>query len=203
MEQYLATAVCFPTDTSLSGQLIVKFFSFWPEFVFYFGTIAILFQGSIFVRSASLLLLYGSYFYFNALAVAIEVPRPPPYDPILCAATPYCLPDARFVSAMVYTLVFAVGCAENYGIYLRLSRLSCLFLLISIILFLVSTVVSGYFTLELLAANLLISGTVALIYWKLYLVIERFATSLSTGSIKRRLEFILQLMGVPRKEIPT
>jgi hypothetical protein len=197
MEQYLVTAVCFPTDTSLSGQLIVKFFSFWPEFIFYFGSIAILFQGSIFVRTASFILLFGFYYYLKAVAVAIEVPRPAPYDPVLCHSLPYALPDARFVSAMVYTFIFGFGYSKNYGIHLQLSRLSAIFLMLSVSLFLVSTIISGYFTFDLLGANLLISVTIALIYWKLYVLIEKFALEVPPGPTKRKLEFILRLLLAP------
>lgn len=196
MEQFLFSAVCFPSNTTLSGQVVVKYFSFWPEFVFYLSGILSRLNGSLFVTLTSLFVVLAAYFYLDAVSLAIGVPRPPPYDPVRCNARPTALPDARFVVAIVYTVVLCFAIRIDYGVHVAFTRINALLLCISVILYLASTIISGYFTFELLGANLAIALVLAVAYWRLYRFVECAVENAHSKRVNNVVRFLKAVLGV-------
>lgn len=172
MNKTSSFVVCTPADASTVEAWIVSLFGFWPVFIFGFANVVILFDQSVFMVVTSLLIVFASYYYFEVLAEGLQVERHPSFDWQLCETTRYALPDPVFVSVMLFTVVVILGVYFDKALHLRVGIVRALIIMVQIAGYLVSTLISGYFTPLLLAANSAIVLVLGAVYW---LVFSRFS----------------------------
>jgi hypothetical protein len=195
MDRAFAAVACFETDASAGERFIVRTFGFWPLFVFTFGGIVALFDNSVFLLVTTLLLLSGTYFYLEIVAAAIGVPRQAGFDPEFCQASPFALPDARFVTAMMYTVVVLCGVYYHRAFRSRVSLMRLVFLVVFIVGYLTSTIISRYFLYWQLAANSALAFLLAMLYWFAYCTVERVVWGDANASWRRHFEALAQVLG--------
>ena len=188
--------VCYPADATANERFLVTYGGFWFNFVFAFGEIIVLFDNSLFMILATLLLLLGMHQVLRVFATAIEVPRPVGYDAAFCGAEPFAFPDARFVTVMIFSFVVMIGVYYRRALRHRVSTVRTALIIARIIAYCASTIVSRYFDYWLLAANMVLVLLGAPLYWLLYRKIgEAVLKDVGDGIWRSRLDSFIGLTG--------
>jgi hypothetical protein len=183
MNKTSSFVVCTPADATDLEALIISWFGFWPVFIFGFANVVILFDQSVFMIVTSLLVVFASYYYFEVLSDGLKIERHPSFDWQLCETTQYALPDPIFVSVMLFTVIVILGVYFDKALHLRVGFVRALIIMVQISGYLVSTLISGYFTPLLLAANSAIVVLLGVVYW---LVFSRFSVYVWADARDRR-----------------
>lgn len=168
MNETFAFVVCVPSTATAAEKFVVTVFGTWPLFVTGFGNVVILFDQSVFMILTSLLVLFLGYSYLKLVADAVAFPRDPNFDFVFCRTTEFAFPDPLFVSVMIFTLVVILGIYFDKALHLRVGTIRATIIILQIAGYLVTTLISGYFTPLLLAINSLLVLVLSLLYWALY-----------------------------------
>ena len=194
-ELIVADATCVPSDANAVEVFIVRTFAFWPLLVFTFGSFVAIFDTSVYLILTTLLILFANYHYFTILGRAIGVPRPDGFDAEFCHAQPFALPDAKFVVAIVYTMLAVSGIVTHTVFRRRVSILRLAILIGFMLGYITSTIISRYFSWWLLASNMLIAVVTALAYWWLYWRMRKIIWHDANNTWRRHLITLAALLG--------
>jgi hypothetical protein len=177
MNKTSSFVVCIPANATSGEKLVVNLFGAWPNFVFGFGAVVLLFDQSVYMVLMTLLLLFGFGYYIELVAEALEVGRHPSFDNVLCETSPHAFPDSVFVTVMLYTCIVILGVYFDKALHIRVGAFRALLIITQIAGYLATTLISTYFTPALLAANSLLVLVLAVCVFYLFNIMSALVWS--------------------------
>lgn len=158
---------CVPDDAG-AVEVLLAYYMFFPAWVAVFATLQALIDSRWYFGIASLMLHSLAFYYFHSLANVLEIERPPSYDFTVCRATRFAFPDPTFVSSVAYAVVIGIGLVRDR---VTAGPLTTLTLYSAPFLYAVACVVTHYFSLLQVLANLSVvalTSTVFLFTYQLF-----------------------------------
>lgn len=188
--------VCEPADASLVEIAIVRGAGFFPYQVLLFSSYVSFFDASAFVTFASYAFIALPFVIMQITADALEIERGDHYPAIRCGAFLYAFPDAQFVTSVAYFLALALSVARHRVYSLHVSNRRTLILVAYLVAYFASTVISGYFTLGLLFANIGAAVVLALAGTVLFAYLEAVLWREASYAVRQRIRLFGAFLGV-------
>jgi len=133
----------------------LSFFMFYPAWIVVFNGVLFMIDQNRYFLVASWLILTAQFYYLRAFSEVVASERPVSFDPLVCGATRYAVPDALFVTIISYTCIVGVGLyrdGKRFGIQNSIVTYG------TPVLYVAATVYTEYLTAAQLAINLAISA---------------------------------------------
>lgn len=156
---------CVPHDNHHWFTHALALFSFYPQWLLVFNFAFISLRSDFFFFMSAKLTLVFWLVYLEALAHVLRFERASHYDHKLCHSSRFAFPDARFVTAITYSAMMLIGAYNDKRVCrpLLLKRSNLVIVTTLLLGYAASTIVTHYFTWELLAANTAVAICLALL----------------------------------------
>jgi hypothetical protein len=188
--------VCEPVGASLLQVALVRGAGFFPYQVLLFSSYVSFFDATAFVTFASYAFLALPFVLMQVAADAFAVERGAHYPAARCGATRFAFPDAQFVTSVAYVLALAVSVARHRVYSMHVSPLRTAVMALYLCAYFAATVVSGYFTLGLLAANLALALVLAALGTALFCWLEAHVWRTASDAMRARIRLFGAFLGV-------
>ena len=154
----LVESICFSTQCQpVDANWFVHFissFGYFPVWLLMFNFLLGFVNLDLYYLIASKIAFTVIYYYVLLLATLMKYERPAGGNQFeKCGWQRYSFPDASFVTSMVYSLAVIFGFWVDRRIHRYLTRWHTFLMAVVVSLYMASTIVTGYFSFEQLAAN--------------------------------------------------
>jgi hypothetical protein len=149
---HLGTA-CEPND---AGPVVhaVCLFGLYPFALFVFNFFFVALSSDLFFAFISKIVLFLAVHYTRIVAELLHVERDAPFDYRHCRADRYVYPDALYVTSMIYTITVIYAFWTDVSFRRRyFTWWNCVIFGGIVVLYVASTIVSGYFSWVQLLVN--------------------------------------------------
>lgn len=169
----LVESICFSTQCQpVDANWFVHFissFGYFPVWLLMFNFLLGFVNLDLYYLIASKIAFTAIYYYVLVLATLMKYERPAGGNQFQkCGWQQYSFPDASFVTSMVYSLAVIFGFWVDRRIHRYLTRWHTFLMAVVISLYMASTIVTGYFSFEQLAANFFVALIFTFIFIELY-----------------------------------
>lgn len=167
LQSYFSVACYVEGGDYEKVRLFFAYFQHFPSVIFVFNLALGVTLSDLYYFFSSIVQL-AAYYYLSGLSYAVRSERPSSFDYVLCRKPQYALPDALFVTSIMYVIVISCGLMCRRSIARKIGILYKLIFCVVPIFYAIGLYVNDYFTLWQLFVNTALAFFASFFYVYLY-----------------------------------